>query len=89
MSQKWPPKNTAKNRVRVKYNGTDKRRKWSYRCERCHKLFKGTEVECHHKIPCGSCKSFEDIGPFIKRLLVEIDGWEILCEECHVAEHKS
>lgn len=36
-----------------------------------------------HIDPAGSIKCWDDIGPFIKRLLCEEDGLQVLCRKCH------
>ena len=69
--------------ARVPYTGPDKRRKWSYQCSQCKKLFKGTEVQVDHIEPCGSLKSFDDLAGFAERLFVETDGLQVLCSKCH------
>ena len=40
-------------------------------------------IQVDHIIECGSIKSFEDIGPFLERLLCEKSGFQVLCLDCH------
>ena len=86
-SMRWGPKNAAMRRVRAKYTGQDKRRKWTYTCEGCSKEFKGSEVKAHHTIPCGELKDWGDIEGFARRLFCEADGFEVLCGGCHDKAH--
>lgn len=92
MSRKWGPIREVLKDARRPYAGPDKRRKWEFQCARCRGWFARKEVEVNHLIPCGSLKSFEDIGPFVKRLLVEKEGFEVLCKgkgSCHQKETNS
>lgn len=82
-SQRWPPRNAAVKAARQPYRGRQPRRKWSYRCALCSKLFKRTDVEIDHIVPCGSLTSLEDLPGFVERLFCEEDGFRILCKPCH------
>jgi len=86
-SRWYPPIKTCKDRNRVPYIGTNKRRKWSYRCENCHKLFDAEKVKVHHKIECGVLNSFDDLPGFVKRLFCDSISLALLCDECHVKTH--
>ena len=81
--QKWPPKYTAKNATRRKYDGPDKRTKWEYQCNICKKWFKGKETEVDHIIDPGSLKCYEDLPGFVTRLFVGVDKLQVLCKPCH------
>ncbi len=88
MSRRWPPLcRQALERVRRKYTGPDKRRKWVYRCEQCNQFFNGSDVQVDHVTPCGSLRSIADVGPFVERLLCEADGLRVLCIDCHDEEN--
>jgi len=54
-----------------------------FECEECRNMFKGSEVQVDHIIPCGSLRRWEDIVPFIQRCLCE-EGFQILCKKCHL-----
>lgn len=56
-----------------------------WRCAACKKLFKVIDVAVDHVSPCGSLKTVEDIQPFVKRLVVGVDGLQVLCS----ADHKT
>ena len=84
LSIRWKPMQLAKQKARVKYAGENKRRKWSYECAECKGLFPDTEIAVDHIIPCGSLKSFEDLGGFAERMFCEVDCLQILCNECHL-----
>jgi len=88
MSQAWKPIQEVKKAAKVPYVGENKRRKFSYKCEKCFELFSDKEVAVHHKIPAGSLKSFEDLPNFCRRLFVEKQGLILLCDNCHSKEHE-
>lgn len=87
-SRWWKPILQTKNESRIPYTGTNKRRKWSYICNRCGNAYDSKNVSVHHKIECGSLTSFEDLPEFCRRLFCEKDGLELLCDGCHAKEHK-
>jgi 5-methylcytosine-specific restriction endonuclease McrA len=82
-SQRWRPIYDAKKEAQIPYTGSDKRTKFLYICAICNESFKGTEVCVDHIVPCGSLKSFDDIGGFCERLFCEVDGLRVLCKPCH------
>lgn len=83
LSIRWKPRTEALNAVRrPKVNGG--RSKWEYHCSICLKWFIRAHVEVDHIYPCGSITCFNDIGPFVQRLLCEQDGFRILCKDCHL-----
>lgn len=83
MSRRWPARKQALQAARVPYTGENRRRKWSYRCSRCGEIYKATEVEADHIIPCGSCRSWEEFAEFGRRLFCEAGGMRVLCKACH------
>ena len=77
----WLPITACKNKARrPKKRGG--RQKWEYKCAKCKKWFKGTEVQVDHKIPVGSLKCGKDIEGFLERLTTET-GFQVLCKPCH------
>jgi len=60
-----------------------KRVKFVYPCIACGQRFPLKGVQVDHIVPCGSVLTFEDIGSFYERLLVEKHGYQILCKLCH------
>lgn len=83
MSRRWPPRKQALLDAREGYSGPNKRRKWSYRCAGCGGLFQQKEVHVDHIEPVGALSSFDEVGPFLQRLLCEADGLRVLCKACH------
>jgi len=83
----WKPISQVKKDAQIPYNGDNKRRKYSYTCSNCKKEYSATEINVHHKIECGSLKSFDDISGFVERLFVEKEGLIVLCKKCHNKEH--
>ena len=85
---KWKPKRDAKLAARREYKGPNKRQKWEFQCAMCEEWFLDRETQVDHIIPAGSCKSFADMEGFIERLFCEVDGFQVLCKNCH-QEHKT
>jgi len=88
-SRWYYPIKVCKERNRVPYIGSNKRRKWSYRCEKCHKLFDLREVNVHHKIECGELNSFSDLPGFTQRLFCDSSELILLCNNCHNEIHSN
>lgn len=83
LSLRWKPRGDHLNSIRrPKVDGG--RSKWEYPCSMCKEWYIRAHVEVDHIVPCGSLKSFEDIGPFVQRLLCEQEGYRTLCKECHL-----
>ena len=76
--QKWGPKHEAKRQAKVAYN--------SYKCAACGEAFASKEVEVDHIVPAGSLKTFDDLPGFAERMFCEVDGFQVLCKECHQAK---
>lgn len=79
--------NKARERVKVPYIGSNKKKKWVYKCEGCFKLFDAKSINVHHLQECGTLKSFEDLPEFTKRLFCNSDELICLCENCHNKIH--
>ncbi|WP_395000381.1 HNH endonuclease [Acinetobacter sp.] len=74
----------AKKLAKRDYKGANKKQKFEYQCNHCKKWFKDSEVQVDHKIPVGSLLSWEDITPFLQKLIPEgLDAFQVLCKECH------
>jgi hypothetical protein len=78
----------CKEKNRLPYTGLNKRRKWSYKCEKCHKLFDAKEINVHHKIDCGTLNSFDDLSGFTQRLFCDSSELICICNNCHNELHK-
>jgi len=88
-SRFFPSVANCKERVKEPYIGTIKRRKWSYRCEDCHKLFDSKSIFVHHKIECGELNSFDDLPGFVKRLFCDSKDLTAICDLCHSKKHNN
>lgn len=84
LSLRWKPRIEVLKDNRRPYTGESKRTKWEYSCADCKKWFLMKDIEVDHVVPAGSLKSFNDIGPFVERLLCEKDGYQVLCKVCHL-----
>ena len=82
-SMKWPPKYDVMNAAKRPYKGSDKRRRFEYKCASCKNWKKGSEVSVDHIKECGSLKSYDDLPRFVKNLFCEEDNYQALCKPCH------
>lgn len=73
--QKWGPKHEAKKQAKVAYN--------TYQCAHCDEHFGSKDVEVDHIEPAGSLKTFSDLPAFVERMFCEVDGFQVLCKDCH------
>ena len=87
-SRWWKPILAVKNAAKIPYKGINKRRKFSYICGQCKKEFDSKLVSVHHKIECGTLRTFDDIGPFCERLFCKKEALILLCKTCHSDTHK-
>ena len=83
LSRKWPPLHAAKLDARRDSQSANKRLKYEYQCAQCKEWFAGKYVQVDHIVACGSLKCWEDLTPFVQRLLCEKEGFRVLCVECH------
>lgn len=90
-SMYWLPseaylKTIRKKRSELVQSPLDARDIYLYPCNMCKGWFPRKEVEKDHIEPCGTIRSFEDIGIVAKKMFIEIDeGWQCLCKTCHKA----
>lgn len=82
-SRWWVPIAEAKKLARRKFTGLNKRQRWEYQCNHCKKWYKDDDVAVDHIIEAGSLNKFEDLAGFAQRLFCEVDGFQVLCNECH------
>ena len=88
-SRFWYPIKVCRERNRISYTGANKRRKWLYKCEICHKDFPAESTVVHHTIECGSLSSFEDLSTFTRNLFCDSKFLQLLCTECHSNLHEN
>jgi hypothetical protein len=67
----WQPRKDALNAAKRQYKGTNKRRKWEYKCAISGKYYPLNKVEVDHKKGNLSLRCKEDIIQFIESLLTE------------------
>ena len=85
-SMQWRPPRERGKRLRRPNQSPNKRLTWEYPCEHCGGWFPEEQIEYDHAVPCGRLSSWEELGPWAERLFVELDGWLLLCSECHAAK---
>ena len=82
MYRRWPPRYEAlRNARRAKAGGG--RQRWEFKCAKCKKHFKQTEVEVDHVEQAGTLKSYDDLPVFVARLFCPATKLQVLCKPCH------
>lgn len=87
-SYKWRPRNEAIYKARVcrkQVNGKG-REVWHYNCAHCpkDKLYTRKQVQADHIVPIVDPeKGFTNWDDYINRLYIGIQGFQILCIDCH------
>ena len=88
-SIKWYPRNIAKKLARVE-NPTftlekeNDRCRIGYRCNDCQGIYRNNNINLDHIVPVVSPDvGFETFDKYIERLYTGVDGWQVLCKECH------
>lgn len=80
-SYKYPPRYTAKVNARRGRN--------QYECALCNKLFPNKSVQVDHKNPViDPSTGFVDWNDYVHRMFCDLDGFQILCTDCHIAKSK-
>lgn len=77
-----PIKNYIKRRA-TKPAPLGSRAKKVITCEFCNKDHAQSKIEVDHIIPAGSLKDWDDVGPFMQRMLHPSGGYRLLCKPCH------
>lgn len=84
LSMQMPSIRECRLAVRRRYTGDNPRLKWEYPCAKCGHWYTEKETHVDHIVPAGSLKSFDDVGPFARRLLFPTSNQlQILCKACH------
>lgn len=87
-SRWWKPITLCKMQARRPYKGPNKRQKFEYECNNCHKWFPEKKINVDHIIGAGSLNCGADLPGFVERLFCEQDNLQVLCETCHDAKTK-
>jgi len=75
-SSRWSPKYTCKKNAKIAYN--------KYVCSLCREIVGNKNIKVDHIEPVVDPeKGFQGYDEFIKRLFVEIEGYQCLCIYCH------
>lgn len=84
-STRWPPKFECLKAAYVdtRINKKTGRMSKHYRCAMCFSVFPTKEVQVDHITPAGSLTRFDDLPGFAERLFCEINGFRVLCLQCH------
>lgn len=84
MTLRWKPRFDRLNDGRQKKPfGKNNREIWANTCEYCNKWFKINELVMDHIEPIGGLTALEDAGRWLTKALVEVDGYQRLCKNCH------
>ena len=74
-SYRWPARNEAMKKARVGKN--------QYECAVCKNIFPNRLVDKDHKEPIVPLSGWDGFDGYIERLLVQENGWQVLCKPCH------
>lgn len=75
-SSRWSPKYTCKKNAKIAYN--------RYECALCREIVGNKNIKVDHIEPVVDPKvGFIGYDEFIKRLFVEIEGFQAVCTFCH------
>lgn len=94
LSMQMPVIREVKLANRRPYTGPNRHQKFEYCCAKCGRWFPEKMIQVDHIEPAGSMKTFEDVGPFARRLLFcSPADLQVLCHEDHkqksAAENKA
>lgn len=82
--RRWAPKyEVVEDAKRDKPKSKPGRHRFEYKCSKCKRYYKRTEVEVDHIEQVGSLKSFEDLPGFAQRMFVGKEKLRLLCKGCH------
>ena len=82
-SRFWKPILLAKDKVKRKYEGQNKKQKYEYQCNHCKKWYAAKNVNVDHVVPAGELNCAADLPGFVERLFIEEHGLQVLCLSCH------
>ena len=88
-SRWWKPAESVRMKARRPYKGVNKRQKFEYQCNSCKKWFSAKNTQVDHIVPAGRLASFDDLPGFVRRLFVEEEGLQLLCNSCHDKKTKN
>jgi hypothetical protein len=86
-SRWWKPITECKMKARRAYKGPNKRQKFEYECNCCHRWFPEKQINVDHIVGAGSLNCGQDLPGFVDRLFCEQDNLQVLCTTCH--DHKT
>ena len=76
VSRRWFPKEDARRKAKVK--------RGIYKCAICEQLYRRKDTDLDHINPVvDPVKGFVDWNTFIERLFCDVDGYQVLCKNCH------
>lgn len=52
-------------------------------CSQCGVVRAKSHLEVDHIIPCGKLSTWDDVGPFLKRMITGSDNMRLVCHPCH------
>jgi 5-methylcytosine-specific restriction endonuclease McrA len=76
ISYAWPDRQKAYQNARVE--------RGRYKCAICDNIFGPKEVQLDHIVPViDPHQGFTDWDDYIKRMFVDVSGFQVLCKGCH------
>lgn len=84
-SMRWGAKNDAIEAAAVGrgINPTTGRLAKLYRCSGCRGTFSRAQIQADHVRPVVPTTGWVSWDDFIDRLFSEVDGFQVLCKDCH------
>jgi 5-methylcytosine-specific restriction endonuclease McrA len=82
-SRWWKPISLCKQNAKRNYKGPNKRQQYEYQCNYCKKWYADKNINVDHIIPAGTLTCANDLPEFVERLFVEVNGLQVLCQDCH------
>jgi 5-methylcytosine-specific restriction endonuclease McrA len=82
-SRWWKPITQCKLNAKRVYKGPLKRQKFEYQCNICNQWFPEKHINIDHICPAGSLNCAQDLPGFVERLFCEVEGLQVLCQNCH------
>jgi hypothetical protein len=87
--RKWRPARLAEIAARRTLPVKIGNQKYEYRCAWCLDWFKRSLVELDHIEACGGVPAWDELPGFVLRLFAEVDGYRMLCLDCHRQRHSA
>lgn len=79
-SYRWPSRSQAATNARVA--------RGKYKCAICSTIVGNKEKKLDHILPVVAVTGWDGFDGFIERLLCDVTGFQVICENCHARKTK-